>query len=308
VGDRVSYSSYRGGYAAWLDFCRARNVPPTLAGLSAPVICVIIDLFVTELIDCEKVYSSVRKYLYGVRDYIVRRTGADPIPHDYADKVLLKAEHECISASFSAQPFAPAWLLTMRARHGIVYFTAGLIMYCFLLRFSEAAPTPSQHYIRACHVSVTVGPGGRRCLTVTVPSSKTDQTAAGSTHSRMELPGSPLCPVAAWEAYQRSVPLPAGPYAPALRDLDGRPLTRTRMTAALRDTVAALGLPPELYTLHSFRCGGATAAMTLGMSKEWLRFEGRWSDDKSVRPYIKLSHHVTAPAFSALLLGAAARG
>jgi hypothetical protein len=277
-------------------------VSRTFVGYDAVTVCAATDLFVTELIDCDLSAATVRKYLYGVRDYLVRRTGVDPIPAAYADKLLLKARHTCTAFTRSAQPFAPAWLRTVRHYHGHIYFTACLIMYTFLLRFSEAAPTPSRHFLRARHVRVVTSPSGARSLTVTILSSKTDQEGVGSTHGRDEIPGSDLCPVAAWTTYERLVPPPASPDSPALRDVAGRNLTRSAMTTVLRDTMARLGIHPDLYSLHSFRSGAATAAVSLKVPRAWLMREGRWKDEKSLEPYVKLAHGVTAPAFASVLL------
>ncbi|CAM9719796.1 unnamed protein product, partial [Scytosiphon promiscuus] len=51
--------------------------------------------------------------------------------------------------------------------------------------------------------------------------------------------------------------------------------------------VALAGLPPQEFTLHSVRIGGATYVAAGGASPEGLRKEGRWARERGCGPYVR---------------------
>ena len=109
-------------------------------------------------------------------------------------------------------------------------------------------------------------------LTVTIKQSKTDPFRKGVDIIIGRTSG-PLCPVAAILAYMAK----RGPgTGPLFRFQDGRPLTRQRFVAKLREVLQEVGLQPEKYVGHSFRIGAATTAAAQGVQDSLTKTMGRW--------------------------------
>jgi hypothetical protein len=51
------------------------------------------------------------------------------------------------------------------------------------------------------------------------------------------------------------------------------------MSDALRIMLSAMNIPPNIYSLHSFRRGGATAAYQAGVNYAQLKSYGTWASD-----------------------------
>ena len=139
-------------------------------------------------------------------------------------------------------------------------------------------------------------------LQIHFPSSKADQFGRGEIVLVGTISGSPYCPVLfmkaytlrlQWEAFcQSSFPFD-GPLFPALRAARGRhrllnsPFSRQGAAKAFRETLAEIGVPnPNLFTLHSGRRGGATAAAMNGCSFLSIKRQGRWKSDSCPQRYI----------------------
>ncbi len=60
------------------------------------------------------------------------------------------------------------------------------------------------------------------------------------------------------------------------RIADGRYLTRQRFMAAMRDTLAEVGVECSRYSGHSFRIGAATTAAASVMEYSMIKTLGRW--------------------------------
>jgi hypothetical protein len=96
-----------------------------------------------------------------------------------------------------------------------------------------------------------------------------------------EIPGHPTDPIAAYKAVLKDFPT-KHPNQPLLGyHYQGTPVTVTvrLLSTALGQMLTALGLDPSLYSLHSFRRGGATAAYQGGVDVLDIKRHGTWSSD-----------------------------
>ncbi len=103
------------------------------------------------------------------------------------------------------------------------------------------------------------------------------------------LPGSPLCPRAAFVHMCKL--LPAGGPRPAFLIPHGQglvTLTHSSFTRHLRNILALSGHNPTGFSGHSFRRGGASFALKVGIPGELIRAHGDWRSDAYLR-YLDLS-------------------
>ena len=153
-------------------------------------------------------------------------------------------------------------------------------------------------------------------LALTFPRGKTDQLGEGRTIS-IHRSQAGFCPVAFLEAYLRrlqwefQLELPQdsyrGPLFPTLtvRWIDSRfgkvitalpknpiPFSHSGATIALRKGLERTGHPQaNLFTLHSGRRGGASAAVAAGCDMLTLKRQGRWKSDSC--PQLNVDEHVS---------------
>lgn len=106
-----------------------------------------------------------------------------------------------------------------------------------------------------------------------------------------------LCPVAAVLAYMiRRGPRPG----PLFEFRDGRPLTRPRFVAKVKEALALAGVDNTCYSGHSFRSGAATTAAEQGVSDTMIKTLGRWKSDayqlyvKTPRDHLARISHILA--------------
>ena len=101
-----------------------------------------------------------------------------------------------------------------------------------------------------------------------------------------QIPGSLLCPTAAYEALLQVGPT-SSPGQPFIRYLDGNPITAAYLTAQWRTLIGAAGLDPAGFSLHSLRRGGAQFALHRGGALLTdVMAHGTWRSD-AVRAYIR---------------------
>lgn len=94
------------------------------------------------------------------------------------------------------------------------------------------------------------------------------------------IPGSPLCPVAALTNMIRLNP--ASKEDPLFSNLERgtvKPLTYYKLVKSLKECITKIGHDPAAYAGHSFRRGGATLALTLGLDHAWIKLLGDWKSD-----------------------------
>lgn len=155
-----------------------------------------------------------------------------------------------------------------------------IFAFVFFLRVSEYATTAKTGCrLTTGHIAPTTN-----SLRVHIPLSKT--SAKPSDHERARVPGSRFCPLTLYHAYA-ATRKHNSPASPAFQWLDGSPVTDSDVNALITELAERAELPVELYSSHSLRAGGATAAFTLEKSQPWILREGRWASVKSLMLYIR---------------------
>ena len=105
-----------------------------------------------------------------------------------------------------------------------------------------------------------------------------------------------LCPVAAVLAYIAARGDVSGPL---FKFADGRPLTRIRFVAQIRQALESSGLFSQEYAGHSFRIGAATTAAECGVEDSTIKAQGRWRSS-AFQVYIRLPRQYLASLSSQL--------
>ena len=151
-----------------------------------------------------------------------------------------------------------------------------------LLRVSEFSCPTLSFYDPAIHLSrsdVIFNPDFSM-MSLSIKASKTDPFRHGVT-VRIAATFDKLCPVGAMRNY---LALHDSRNGPLFKFNDGKFLTRKTIHALLDKS-----LPSESgLNTHSFRIGGASAALTAGASDSMIRIMGRWSSDCYLR-YLRIS-------------------
>ena len=86
--------------------------------------------------------------------------------------------------------------------------------------------------------------------------------------------GNELCPVQVMVTYLRIRGWKPGPL---FCTWEGKALSRTKFVAEVQKAIISRGKSAKGYTGHSFRCGAATTAATLGVGEATIKMLGRWS-------------------------------
>jgi integrase len=134
---------------------------------------------------------------------------------------------------------------------------------------------------------VTVAHGG---ISLTIPFSKTSLIPTSVAIIRRD---DALCPVAAFSAYTSLVPThlrqPGLPFF-LHSTSSATPLSDVTFTRSVRRWVRNyLREPPDDYSGHSFRRGGATAMQLAGVPESTIAAHGRWKS-LAYRTYFDVQH------------------
>ena len=103
------------------------------------------------------------------------------------------------------------------------------------------------------------------------------------------IPGSVLCPVAAYRQMLRLCP--GGDMDPAfLLKVSGKvqPVSYSLLQAMIKRGVSRLGLDPNMFSSHSLRRAGASWAFQSGVPGELIQTHGDWTSQAYLR-YLELS-------------------
>jgi hypothetical protein len=180
---------------------------------------------------------------------------------------------------------------------GLVFRVAILLSYFGFLRQSNLAPRSSHLFDPSRHTrrrDITVSNLG---LHIRLRWTKTLQAATQPQFIPVAaIPGSPLCPVAAYSAMVASVPVVSSKSPLLLTPTDTGDLqvvTIPMLAKQLRQLLHHIGIPPNKYSLHSLRRGGATACFQSGVPVDSIRGHGTWASD-CVWSYLQSSVSLTA--------------
>ena len=129
-----------------------------------------------------------------------------------------------------------------------------------------------------------------------IESSKTDQLRDGAwvTIART---ASKICPVSMMERYIKMGDISGAQdlflFRGIVRTKNGVKLRKqgglsySRMRELLLEKLEAVGLDPKLFSLHSLRSGGATAAANAGVPDRLFKRHGRWRSENAKDGYVK---------------------
>ena len=113
-------------------------------------------------------------------------------------------------------------------------------------------------------------------VTLTLPSSKTDQNRIG-VEIQLAPTSSPLCPVSALSELYTSFPRPRND--PIFSRTRARPFTQQFVIQTIHRLLLQAGIPTRGFSGHSLRKGAAVTAATNGMSRDEIKLLGRWKSD-----------------------------
>ena len=247
--------------------------------------------------------ATVKNYISGVKSWLGSH-GGDPSPFTTPEAlaVVRGAERLSTHVPFQAPELTPADIMIISdylhqaGPDGVVLNSALLLTYFTFLRKSNVlSPSLSTwagpHTLR--RADVIPRPHG---LTVVIRSSKTISTAAQAVALIInKIPGSPYCPVAAWERNCRRVPGP--PSTPAFMLTGLRPLTATPLVTVMRVALARTGRPDaSQVSMHSLRRGAVLAAAGEGCHMEELCHHGTWRGRSGIAHYVPPERLTSVPA------------
>ena len=248
--------------------------------------------FVQYLVNSLQSPTSRKNYLSGARWWILER-GGDPtaLTSREAKAVERGAIRLSPHVTTPAPPLHPTDLVKVaqaldNIQDGYIYKAALTMGYFGFLRTSNllaprAALWGGTHTLKR-HDVIIHNTG----LLLIIRSSKTIRLGTTPpTISLPTIPGSPVCPTAAWKAYVTRVP--AHPASNAFIMTDGTHLTNNRLITVLRATLLALGSPHALTTTsHSLRRGGSQAAQLAGAAHQDIQAHGTWKAKGSLKTYL----------------------
>lgn len=167
-----------------------------------------------------------------------------------------------------------------------------LVSFAGFLRFSELS------HIKRSDLKIFSD-----CAEIFISSSKTDQCKAGE-KVIISRTGKCSCPVSFLEKFLFEAEINDKScdyifcnirYSRKLNKhilCPGKPISYNRAREILITNLKAVGIDSKQYGLHSFRSGGATAAVANGVSERLLKKHGRWKSDSAKDRYVRDSVQV----------------
>lgn len=286
-----SYKNLQVQWRSYLLFCfffKFEHIPTT-----AEVLC----LYAQFLSRSFKSVSSIRNYLSGIRTLHLLLdlpyAGDNNMELKLTLKGLTRLKKHCVR---QAAPLSPQILarihsgLDFSVTYNVVLWALLLLGFFTLSRKSNLVCTTKSNFDgskQLCRSDVCVGAEG---LLVLFKWSKTNQFG-----SRMHVvpvlpvPGSILCPVAAYKSMTELVPAKSSDPAfclPQQRKLV--PVTYFQLQNFIKSSVLRVGLNPSQFSSHSLRRAGASWAFKAKVSGELIQAHGDWASEAYLR-YLELS-------------------
>jgi len=258
-----------------------------------PVTELILCLFVVYLARCNLSYKTIRVYLFGVQYHSLLRGFPIKISSMNYLYYSLRGIRRTQGNSLTRPPRSPitiSHLWSMYAFLASSHFTPHdkslwrcMVVLAFfgLFRVSEftcVAPFDISIHLSPADISFN---SAFSMMYINLKASKTDPFRSGCVIRLASIPGHELCPVGAMRCF---LSFRGDSEGPLFTLSSGRFLSR-----GMVDYFLHLSLPgvPNIRT-HSFRIGGASAALAAGASDALIRVMGRWSSDCYNR-YIRVS-------------------
>ena len=140
-------------------------------------------------------------------------------------------------------------------------------------------------------------------LAIFLEKSKCDQYRQGRT-VLIARTGTPMDPVCRMYKYLQAADIPVNSQKYIFRGIRfdkrsgktqlktaDKPVTYNTIREEIKSVIKSIGLNEKLYSTHSLRAGGATAAVTGGVPDRLFKIHGRWQSDDSKDRYVKESIH-----------------
>ena len=276
---------------AFLMFCIYFNVTAFPAQLET------VEAYIVFLSRTFSTVQSIKGYVSTVRFYHVLNQYTFPDVSCLQVQLLLKGlKKVLLHTPKQALPITPPILIKifsvidLYSPFHVTLWSSYLLAFYLFARKSNLVPVSHVAFNPRLHLQrrdILVCQAG---LIVTLKWSKTIQCAERRlTIPVSAFPGSPLCPV--WAFQRMCTMVPAPPEAPAFVIYSqGKlvPVIHSQFTQQLRAFLHKTGHNPAAYSGHSFRRGGATWAFQLGVPGELIQLHGDWKSD-AYKQYIKTS-------------------
>lgn len=283
LGHFRKYKSFCKGFALQLFPLTVRNIVPFLQYYSMSVAC---------YSTVANVFSSIKTWskLYG------------HVPSDLllykCNLLLLGLKRSMVTSVRQMLPITPSILyklytcIDFTSTFHVCMWAAMLFLFFTFLRKSNVLPNSSavfddQSQVCRKHVSLY-----SNYMLITVGHSKTNQFGQRSVVIPVAaIPGSVLCPVAAFVRLLQRVPASRHSSPFCYLGPQGRVvlLTYPLFVRQLRTWLRQLGIVHhDLYSTHSFRRGGATLAFKAGVNPQLIKAQGDWASDCYLK-YVSLS-------------------
>ena len=287
-----TYSNLRTQFKAFLLFCKYFSLTPMPADLDT--LCLYVQFLSRTLSP-----PSIRNYLSGVRQLHLF-SGVD---YYYGKDFILALALRGIARNASympsrAPPVTPALLLQLSTYldyhsdpMSCTLYCAYLFTFFLMARLANIVPKSSRSFDPARNLTRWDVAANTHGLIVTFKHTKTIQFGEHKLHiPLLQIPGSPLCPVAAYKRMVHLVPtssrcalfLLPGSHGPTV-------LTKHRFITAFRRSLASTGFShASRFRGHSFRRGAASWAFNHGVPRELIQLYGDWSSD-AYKLYLEFS-------------------
>lgn len=229
--------------------------------------------------------TSIQNYLAAVT-LLHNKAGKPPPPVSYEVQIMLRAL-KLTSQHFpsSKLPITPVILnqlcdmLDHQATTGLVIKSALLLAFFTFLRQSNLCPTASHTFDNKKHLArgdvFFHHPG----MIILIKWSKTLQHGKYALLPVPRMPMHPHCPVSAFKKMFKAIPANSNQPLFILPPPASHTLTVSYLREALKILLSALKVDSSLYSLHSFRRGGATTAYNAGVNFAKVKDHGTWLSD-----------------------------
>ena len=171
-------------------------------------------------------------------------------------------------------------------------FCALLFTFFLMARLANIVPRSHKCFDPSRNLTRSDVATNQHGLIVTFKCTKTIQFGERQLHIPMlRLPGSPICPVSAYQRMVRLVPASSRPALFVLASHSGLTiLTQERFITAFRPAISTAGPPfASAYRGHSFRRGAAASwAFIHGIPGELIQIYGDWASD-AYKAYLEFS-------------------
>ena len=289
---------YRSGQNRCLSFCAK-------AGLQGiPTQEAVLCKFVAQLAIEGLRHATIKSYMAGIRHLHIEYGLGDPfLPSwsklHYVLRGVKRSQGEVDKRE--RLPITPPLLRKIKSVWDgqvqdydiVMLWAACCLAYFGFLRAGELTVPSDSAFDPSIHLSwgdlAVDNPESPAIMSVTLKASKMDPFRKGVTLYIGRV-SSNLCPVSAMLAYLVLRGKKAGPL---FVFKDGRPLTRQRFVAAVRDALRQAGIAANSYAGHSFRIGAATTAASRGLEDSTIQTLGRWRS-LAYLEYIRIPRHQLA--------------